>query len=175
MFTSIVVAIDGSSHSLRALAFSAELAAGYKAELGIIHVVESNIYGLPGTLSDIPEARKISNSSPDLFSSLDSFRRDRFKYMAEASAESYRLAMQLAEHIVDEAESNARIDGAEKITRYIGTGNIVDEILNFAARQKADIIVTGRRGMGAIKSLNEGSLWLRLLPMGVMAYFANKS
>lgn len=165
MFTSIVVAIDGSSHSLRALALSAELAADNNAELGIIHVVETNIYGFPGDISDVAPVEKITNSSPNLFSNLDSFRLDRFKSIAQASRESYRLAMQLAENIVDDAESHARVDGAQKITKYIGSGNVVDEILNFAARQKADIIVTGQRGMGAIKSVLLGSISTKLSHM----------
>lgn len=162
MFTSIVVAIDGSSHSLQALSFSSELAAVYDAELGIIHVVESNIFGLPGDITDVPAVEKIANSSPNLFSNLDSFRQDTFKSIGQASGESYRLAIQLAERIVDEAESHAKVDGAKKITKYIAAGNVVDEILNFAARQEADIIVTGQRGLGAIKSVLLGSTSAKL-------------
>lgn len=162
MFSSIVVAVDGSSHSLRALAFAAELAATNEAELGIIYVVESRIFGLPGDLSEASHAGQIIDPSPNLFSNLESFRGDTVKSISEASSESYRLAMQLAEHIVDNAERNASVDGAEKITTLIATGNVVDKILEFAAQRKADVIISGRRGMGAIKAVLLGSTSTKL-------------
>lgn len=162
MFTSIVVAIDGSAHSLRALAFSAELAAANNANLGIIYVVESNISGLPRDLIEMSSAEHIIDPSPNLFTKLEASQLDTFKSAVDAAQESQRLITQLAEHIVEDAERNARVDGAEKITRYIGTGNVIDEILKFASKQKADVIVTGQRGMGALKSMLLGSTSLKL-------------
>ena len=162
MFNSIVVAIDGSPHYLRALTFSAELAATNNAELGIVYVLESNIYGLPGDLPEISSSEHIIDPAPNLFTHLESSHLHTFKSAAKAAQESYRLAMQFAENIVKDAERNARVDGAEKITKYIATGNIVDEIIDFASRQKADIIVTGHRGMGALKSVLLGSISTKL-------------
>lgn len=162
MFTSIVVAIDGSAHAVRALAVGAELAARDDAVLGIIYVVEGDIAGLPEGLFDMSKAEHIIDPSPNLFTNLESLQLDQYKAAAEAAQESQRLVTQLAEYIVKDAEKNARIDGAEKITSYIGTGNPVEEILAFADRQKADAIVTGQRGLSGIKSLLLGSTSLKL-------------
>ncbi|MCP4431194.1 MAG: universal stress protein [Gammaproteobacteria bacterium] len=162
MFTSIVVAIDGSSHSLRALAFSAELAADSNANLGIIYVVESSVSGLPRDLLEMSVAEHIIDPSPNLFTRLESTQLDTFKSAMDAAQQSQRLVMQLAEHIIEDAVRNAKVDGAEKITRYIGTGKVVDEILSFASKQNADVIVTGQRGMGALKSMLLGSTSLKL-------------
>jgi len=162
MFTSIVVAIDGSSHAVRALAVGAELAARDDAELGIIYVVDGDISGLPNGLFEMSNAEHIIDPSPNLFANLETLQLDRYKAASEAAMESQRLVTQLAEHIVKDAERNARIDGAEKITTFIAVGHPVEEILSFADRQKADAIVTGQRGMGAIKSLLLGSTSLKL-------------
>lgn len=161
MFNSIVVAVDGSSHSSRALAFAAELAATNNAELGIIFVVENNIYGLPGALPGTSSAEHVITPTPNLFTH-ESLNSHNFKFSAEAAQESYRLAMKFAEHIIEDAEKNARVDGAEKITRYIGTGSVINEIIDFATRQNADIIVTGQRGLGALKSVLLGSTSMKL-------------
>lgn len=162
MFTSIVVAIDGSSHAVRALSVAAELAARDDAELGIIYVVDSNISGLPKGLFELSRTEHIIDPSPNLFANLESAQLDTFQAAADAAQESQRLVYQLAEHIVEDAERNARIDGAEKITTQIGIGNPVEEILDFANKQQADSIVTGQRGMGALKSLLLGSTSLKL-------------
>ncbi len=162
MFTSIVVAIDGSSHALRALAVGAELAARDDAELGIIYVVDGSISGLPSGLFEMANTEQIIDPSPNLFANLETLQLDKYKSASEAAQESQRLVTQLAEYIIKDAEKNARIDGAEKITTFIGTGNPVEEILKFAEKQKADAIVTGQRGMGAIKTLLLGSTSLKL-------------
>ncbi len=162
MFTSIVVAIDGSAHSVRALAVGAELAARDNAELGIIYVVDSNISGLPEGLFEASVTEHIIDPSPNVFTHLEPVQQDAFNAAADAARESQRLVSQIAEHIVKDAESNARIDGAEKITTHIGAGNPVEEILVFADKQNADVIVSGQRGIGALKSLLLGSTSLKL-------------
>lgn len=162
MFTSIVVAIDGSSHAVRALAVGAELAARDDAELGIIYVVDSDISGLPKGLFELSRVEHIIDPSSNLFTNLESAHLDTFKAAADAALESQRLVYQLAEHIVADAARNARIDGAEKITTLIGIGNPVEEILAFADKQQADTIVTGQRGLGALKSFLLGSTSLKL-------------
>ncbi len=162
MFTSIVVAIDGSANAVRALVVGAELAARDNAELGIIYVVDGNISGLPDGLFEASRSEHIIDPSPHLFSHLEPMQQDTFKAATDAAQESQRLVTQLAEHIVSDAERNARIDGATKITTCRGTGKPVEEILAFADRQNADVILSGQRGMGALKSLLLGSTSLKL-------------
>ncbi|MCP3688522.1 MAG: universal stress protein [Gammaproteobacteria bacterium] len=162
MFSSIVVAIDGSPHATRALAVGAELAAREGAALGIIYVVDSNISGLPNGLLELSRAEHIIDPSPSLFVNLEGSQAEAFKAAGEASMESQRLITQLAEHIVQDAERNAQIDGAEQITTAIRNGNPTREILEFAEQQNADVIVTGRRGIGSLQGLLMGSTSAKL-------------
>ncbi len=157
MFSSIVVAIDGSPHAIRALAVGAELAARESATLGIIYVVDNNISGLPKGLLELSRAEHIIDPTPNLFVNLESTQANVFKAAGEASMESQRLITQLAEHIVEDAERNAKIDGAEHINTAIRSGNPAKEIIAFAEEQNADVIVTGRRGIGSLQGLVMGS------------------
>ena len=157
MFTSIVVAIDGSSHAIRALAVGAELAAQDNAKLGIIFVVDSDIAGLPKGLFELARSENIINPSPNLFSNLEPVEAASLRAAGEAAAESQRLMIELAESIVNQAKRSATVDGAKNITTSIANGNPADEIIKFAEKQEADVIVTGRRGMGSVKGLFLGS------------------
>ena len=165
MFTSIVVAIDGSSHAIRALAVGAELAAQDNARLGIIYVVDSSIAGLPKGLFELSRAEHIIDPSPNLFLKLGDREAESFKAAGKAAAESQRLLTELAESIVKQAERNAKIDGAEKITTCIENGQPADEIMKFAEKQEADVIVTGRRGIGSLKNLFMGSTSMKIAQM----------
>jgi len=165
MFTSIVVAIDGSSHAIRALAVGAELAAQDNAKLGIIYVVDSNIAGLPKGLFELSSAEHVIDPSPNLFLNLDAREAESFKAAGKAAAESQRLLTELAESIVKQAERNAKIDGAEKITTFIANGKPAEEIIKFAEEQDADVIVTGRRGIGSLKGLLMGSTSTKVAQM----------
>ncbi len=162
MFSSIVVAIDGSPHAVRALAVGAELAARESAALGIIYVVDSNISGLPKGLFELCRAEHIIDPSPNLFVNLEGPQAEVLKAAGEASMESQRLVTQLAEHIIHDAERNAKIDGAERITTVIRNGNPTKEILTFAEEQNADVIVTGRRGIGSLQGLITGSTSMKV-------------
>jgi len=162
MFTSIVVAIDGSSHAIRALAVAAELAAQDKAVLGIIYVVDDNISGLPKGLFELSRTEHIIDPSPNLFLKLEDGDAQSLKAAGEAAAESQRILTELAESIVKEAERNAKIDGAENITTCVVNGKPADEIIKFAVKQEADVIVTGRRGIGSLKGLFMGSTSMKV-------------
>ena len=162
MFNSIVVAIDGSSHAIRALAVAAELAAQDNAALGIIYVVDDNISELPKGLFELSRTEHIVDPSPNLFLNLEAGDAESLKAAGKAAAESQRLLTELAENIVKEAERNAKIDGAENITTCVVNGKPADEIVRFAEKQEADVIVTGRRGIGTIKGLFMGSTSMKV-------------
>ncbi|MCP4487248.1 MAG: universal stress protein [Gammaproteobacteria bacterium] len=162
MFSSIIVAIDGSPSAIRALAVGAELAARENAKLGIVYVVDSSISGLPEGLFELSRAEHIIDPSPSLFVNLEGTQAEVLKAAGEASKESQRLVTQLAEDVIRDAERNAKIDGAESITTAIRNGNPAKEILAFAEQQNADVIVTGRRGIGSLQGLTMGSTSMKV-------------
>ena len=157
MFTSIVVAFDGSPHATRALETAASLAAENKASLGIIHVIEPSHMTIPEGVERMAEVEHVIKPAPKLLVNLENMPAEVANALTEAAAESQRVAFQLADFMVKRAKDDAGKAGVEEITTEVIVGNPTEEILSFASSRKADLIVTGSRGFGKLKSLLLGS------------------
>ena len=157
MFTSIVAAFDGSPHATRALETAARLAVENKAPLGIIHVVEPSHMTIPEEVQRMTEVEHLIKPAPKLLVNLENAPAEVVSSLTKAAAESQRVAFQLADYIVKLAEDKASKAGVEEIVTEVLVGNPAEEILGFAGSRKADLIVTGSRGFGKLKSLLLGS------------------
>ncbi len=71
MFTSIVVAFDGSPHATRALETAASLAVENKASLGIIHVVEPGHMAVADEVQRMTEVEHVIKPAPKLLVNLE--------------------------------------------------------------------------------------------------------
>ena len=157
MYKSIVVAVDGSDPANRALRVGAELAGMSDAKLHLVYVVDSNNMEISQDLRHMSEVEHIADPSPRNLASLSDAPVNLFKSINEASAESQRTFYLLAEYIVKQAKTDAIEAGAKDIETSIEVGNPAERILAFAKRHDSDLIITGRRGLGALKSLVLGS------------------
>ena len=157
MFTSIVVAFDGSPHATRALETAARLAVESKAPLGIVHVVDPGHMAIPDGVQRMTEVEHVIKPAPKLLVNLENAPAEVVSSLTKAATESRRVAFQLAEYIVKLAEDDASKAGVGDITSEVLVGSPAEEILNFARSRKADLIVIGCRGFGKLKSLLLGS------------------
>jgi nucleotide-binding universal stress UspA family protein len=157
MFTSIVVAFDGSPHATRALESAARLAVENKATLGIVHVVEPSHMTIPDEVQRMVEVEHIVQPAPRVLVNFENAPAEVVSSLTKAAAESQRTAFQLADYIVKLAEKDARKAGVKNVVTEVLVGNPAEEILSFAKSWEADLIVTGRRGFGKLKSLLLGS------------------
>lgn len=157
MFKSIVVAVDGSDPSNRALRTAATLAAQMTAKLDLVYVVDSNHLEIPEDLRRMTEVEHIANPLPATPYSLADAPANLFRSMNENWAAIQRTSYELAEYIVKQAKKDAGELGAEEIETSIEIGNPADRIVALAKRKNADLIVVGRRGFGQLKSLLMGS------------------
>jgi nucleotide-binding universal stress UspA family protein len=157
MFQSIVVAVDGSDPSTRAVRTAAELAKLINAKLGLIYVVDNNHMAIPEEMRRLGEAEHIiSPTSPLPLNAADA-PSNLLRSISENSAATQRNLYKLAEYIVKRAKRSAVEAGAEDIETSIEVGNPADKIVAYAKSNNADLIVMGRRGLGQIKSLLLGS------------------
>ncbi len=157
MFTSIVVAFDGSPHATRALETAANLAVESKASLGIIHVVEPSHMTVADDVQRMAEVEHVIKPAPKLLVNLENMPAEMASSLTKAAAETQRVAFQLADYIVKLAKDDAGKAGVEDIVTEVIVGNPTEEILSFASSRKADLIVIGSRGFGKLKSLLLGS------------------
>ncbi len=128
MFKTIVVAIDGSEQSAHALATACDIADKYKAAVHLVHSPE-----LETTAIAVGSGAVAITPEPEKIAAA-------------------------GKHVMEQAVKQAEAQGCKPAECIIGNGEPADEILQQAEKSKADLIVTGRRGLGGLASLLLGSV-----------------
>ena len=137
MFKTIVVAIDGSEPSKRAVQAACELAKAFEGEIHLVHALDNKSGDVPMGAKD--NAGEKSGSA-----------------------------------IVEEAVSLAESQGVSPSSTTIGEGESYDEIMTITELYGADLIVTGRRGLGNISGLFAGSTSQKIAKNAVCAFLSVK-
>lgn len=131
MFKNILVAVDGSQASTRALDAATDLAVTHGGTLHILHVVREMQVPLTPGLMDAYE--KLQRQRQDLLTSA-------------------------GEQLINQAKRAVESKGVEAVETDIGAGDPASAIVHYAARNKVDLIVIGHRGHGSIEDLLMGSV-----------------
>ena len=131
MFKSIVCAVDGSRHALRAAEVASELAAKVGAKLTFLTVAK------PLKLTE-----------------------DVKRYMAaeHLTGSPQYVLDEMTEQILDEANECARRCGVARAVTEVKTGHPARTIVSFADHSGADLLVLGSRGMGDLEGMFLGSV-----------------
>lgn len=141
----ILVAIDYSEATRRVIDLSRQVATAFGSEIHLVHVKELAVPATPGTmgygLAGMPELAPMSGVPVPVFD-----------LMPPAPAEDKNEKSQL-EQWKKEFEQHGL-----KVTLHEATGPIAEEILNQADAIKADLIVMGAHGHGAMYKLLVGSV-----------------
>jgi len=131
MFTSIVVGFDGSDAAERALRMACEIAKQYDAGLQIVHTPRDE------TVTYAADAISGFYVGPNV-----------------AHQDMLREA---AEKLSEKALGIAKEEGVERVEAHVGHGDPAHDVLDRAEVVKADLIVSGRRGLGDFSALVLGS------------------
>ena len=131
MIKSILVGFDGSEPSERALRLACEMAQKFGATLQISHTPKDE------TVAFAAEA--ISG------------------FYVGPNAAHQELLREAAEKMGARAKALAEECGQKDAEVHIGHGDPVDDLITRAETAKADLIVTGRRGLGDLRGLFLGS------------------
>ena len=132
MVTHILVAVDGSTHADRALAFAADLAVKYEADLTILNVVSY--------ASTVPLALGAYAELEGLY------------------AESRSVLQEAGAKIVESAAEQARGLGVEDVKTVVELGSPAQSICDAANANGVDVIVMGRRGLSDFTGFFLGSI-----------------
>ncbi|WP_353224838.1 universal stress protein [Salinisphaera sp. C84B14] len=129
MFNAIVVAVDGSEHSKRAIDIAADMGQRYDAAVHVVHIPQHT--GHEKTLALGGAAITLQPSRAEL----------------EAAGES----------VVAAARGLLEAAGCKKIETEILGGDPAQQIVAAAKRVDADLIIMGRRGLSDFTGLVIGS------------------
>ncbi len=131
MINKLLVALDGSNHSLKAIDYASEIAASLKAEVIILFVVKPQ--ELPEGLREYAELEHVSGLDIDIL-------------------------RKVAGDLVSNAEKRAREKGVDDIVGEVEEGPVARTIVARAKHHDADMIVIGSRGMGNIEATLRGGV-----------------
>jgi nucleotide-binding universal stress UspA family protein len=157
MFKSIVVAFDGSVHSSKALEIGATLAGQQKIPLGIIYAIDVSHMRIPDEMREMGEIEHIIEPMPSMRVNLENAPENMVSTMARASTDSKKAMFQYADFLAQEAQASAKNHGAEDVEARAVLGDPAEEVVAFARDRDADLIISGSRGFGRLKSLLLGS------------------
>ncbi len=121
MFEKILVAVDGSAHSKRALTAAADLARHYRASVYLLHVIRD--LSLPKEIWEMISAGEVTESRLEIL---------------EDSAEI----------ILDNGRQQLAEAGLEDVKAQYLVGDPAVKIASYAEEQAVDLIIIGHRGLG---------------------------
>ena len=131
MFKQIIVAVDGSEQSQSAAWVACDLARHYAGALTLMHVPHRESWGLAvGAVAG---------------------------YRAATSEPTMAELEQAGQQILEDAMKVIAEQEHDQVKTHMQNGDPAAEVLAYADQIGADLIVTGRRGLGKIKSLVLGS------------------
>ena len=138
MFSNILVAVDGSEHSRKALNYASELAEKFDGKITLIHVF-STVVPLTPSMDTV--------SGPTLTSPAS----------AAIAAKLTEEAKQRGEQVLDEAERVVKQRGIS-VEKVLREGDAVREIVAVTQEGKFDLVVVGHRGLSRLKELFLGAV-----------------
>jgi len=138
MFEKILVPIDGSTHSLRAVEIAIQIAKKFHGKITLIHVYSAGIAPI-----EMPEPSRMAGSIPIL---------------APVDYSKVIEAMKKAGNKILE-ESAKKVEAEEvKVEKLLVEGHVVEKIIKTASEGDFDLIVIGPRGLSKIKQMILGSV-----------------
>lgn len=138
MIKNVLIAVDGSKHSLKTVEYGAQIAKGVGAKALLYHVVKP--YQLPESLRKFAKA----------------------EHMATIDADLLKKGAQI---LLAGALDTARKAGLKEVEIETEEGPIARSIVDRAKSFKADLIVIGSRGMGDLEGMLRGGVSSRVETM----------
>ena len=156
MLKKILVPVDGSDHSIKAVELAAELAAKFGAEITLLHVLMNGHVpaGLRKAL-DVELSPQRAKPENLVVIPQEIMARVEDKKTATLSADALEF---IAKHVLSRVRQICKDAGVKKVTERVEEGNPARHILNIVRTSNADMIVMGSRGLSELKGLLVGSV-----------------
>ncbi|MGC9346470.1 MAG: universal stress protein [Candidatus Bathyarchaeales archaeon] len=139
MFEKVLVPLDGSEHSYRALEIAIQIAKRFDGKITLIHV-----YSVTVRPVFMPEPTTLTPPRVPVVTPIE------FSKVVEASRNA-------GANILADGEKSVKAEGVQ-VETLLKEGHTVQEILRTAREGKFDLIVIGARGISKIKEILLGSV-----------------
>ena len=139
MFERILVPLDGSEHSLRALEMAKHIAKEFGGKITLIHV-----YSVAVRPIIVPEPSTFSPAGVSVIT-------------AEEASKVAEAVREVGRRVLAEGEQKAKAEKVQVETMLV-EGHAVQEIVRAAKEGKFDLIVIGAKGISRIRELLLGSV-----------------
>jgi len=138
LFQKILVPLDGSEHSLKALDVAIQIAKKFGGKITLIHVF--SVVGVPIMM---PEPSVATPGVPVM--------------TALEASKVVEIAQKVASRILDDGEQRVKT-GKVKVDTLLKEGHTVEEIIRVAKEGDFELIVMGARGISRIREMLLGSV-----------------
>jgi len=156
MIKKLLVPVDGSAQSVKAVELASDLAAKYGAEVILLHVLLRG--HMPAGLKRAIEVEvgtgKGSGAAPVNIPQ-EIMARVQDKKTTQLSLESLDV---IAKYVLSKVVSLCRDKGVTKVTQSVEEGDPAEIILAKAESTGVDMIVMGSRGLSSLKGILVGSV-----------------
>ncbi len=157
MISKILVPVDGSDHSVKAVELAADLASKYDAEVVLLHVLlrghmsEGLRKALEVEVGSQPETGTghLVNMPQQIMARV----RDR-----KDSQLSLEMLQVVGKYVLSKVTALCREKGVGKVTQTVEEGDPAKTILELAESAGADMIVMGSRGHSDLRGMVVGSV-----------------
>jgi nucleotide-binding universal stress UspA family protein len=139
LFEKILVPLDGSEHSAKALEAAIQIAKKFGGKLTLFHAYSITVMPIV-----VPEPTTLTPSGVPVITPAE------VSKMAEA-------ARDVGRRILEDAEKKAKSEDVQ-VESMLREGNTVQEIIRLAKEGNSDLIVMGVRGVGKLRELLLGSV-----------------
>lgn len=131
MIKKLLVAVDGSGHSMKAVDYASSIAAAMNAQMIILFVLKT--HELPKGMVEYANLEHIQGGNEEILKTAST-------------------------NLVEEAKERAAKNGATDILGEVVDGPVARTVIARAKHHNADIIVIGSRGMGNIEATLRGGV-----------------
>lgn len=158
MVNAILCPIDGSEHADKAVQLASDLAHRYGARLVFLHVLPSHL-----SMDELSGFESHAHLHDIVRAELDNLRAQMVDAVGPYAAiyvppVSREVISRIGEVILADAKLVAEQHGVETVEYELDSGDAAVRIVEWAQKIRADMIVLGSRGLGAVAGLFMGSV-----------------
>lgn len=156
MIKKILVPVDGSPHSVKAVELASDLASKYEAEIVLLHVL------LRGHMPDgLKKAMEIEvgtrKTSSDYLVNMPQQILARLGRMKDTQLSLEELNY-IGKYVLSSVATICRDKGIATVQERVEEGNPANVIINIAEEVSADMIIMGNRGLSDLHGILVGSV-----------------